>query len=278
MACDERLNRYHHALPADPSSGKQLSPAWHTLCLNHEGLRKYILEQAREVAQKYPTQGPFFDIILTPDCVCPACVERMQCNGLDPENAADRLKNDEAVNEQFRRGNQRSAVCRISGLCASSTIAVISTSQGTGTLLNLFASGAGEPYRRADGAMITSLQRPLCSDARHDFLAHTGKFHTSWGEDSAASKHPDALEYECAQMVALGLEMLVGDQLSSNGAINPDTYRSVAPAYARVEKLEPFLEGAKQISEIAILSAEHMSPSARATIRATTAQRKCCRS
>ncbi|EEF23812.1 conserved hypothetical protein, partial [Ricinus communis] len=50
-------NRYQHALPGDPSAGKQLSPAWHTLCLNHEGLRKYILDQAREVAQIYPTQG-----------------------------------------------------------------------------------------------------------------------------------------------------------------------------------------------------------------------------
>ena len=33
-----------------------------------------------------------------------------------------------------------------------------------------------------------------------------------------------------------------------------------SPAYRRVEKMEPFLEGAKQISEIAILSAEHMNP------------------
>src|SRR4029077_7884426 len=53
---------------------------------------------------------------------------------------------------------------------------------------------------------------------------------------------------------------LVGDQLHPNGAINPDTYASIAPAYRRVEKLEPFLKGATQVSEIAILSAEHMNP------------------
>ncbi|MGO8601327.1 hypothetical protein ACDA55_37535, partial [Rhizobium ruizarguesonis] len=51
-----------------------------------------------------------------------------------------------------------------------------------------------------------------------------------------------------------------GDKLHPNGAINPDTYASIAPAYHRVEKLEPFLEGAKKVSEIAILSAEHMNP------------------
>ena len=40
----------------------------------------------------YETQGMFFDIILTPDCVCAACIARMQANGLDPEKPADRLE------------------------------------------------------------------------------------------------------------------------------------------------------------------------------------------
>ncbi len=61
-------------------------------------------------------------------------------------------------------------------------------------------------------------------------------------------------------MVALGSKCLVGDQLHPNGAINPDTYASVAPAYARVAKLEPFLEGARQVSEVAILSSEFFHP------------------
>ena len=42
-------NAFQHALPKDPSSAKQLSPAWHTLCLNHEAYRRELLEQAREV-------------------------------------------------------------------------------------------------------------------------------------------------------------------------------------------------------------------------------------
>ena len=92
-----------------------------------------------------------------------------------------------------------------------------------------------------------------------DHVAHTGKFHTSWGE-FGGFKHPDALEYECAQMVALGSKCLIGDQLHPDGAINPDTYASLAPAYARIEKLEPFLDGARQVSEVAILSAEHFNP------------------
>ncbi|MGO8579509.1 hypothetical protein, partial [Rhizobium leguminosarum] len=67
--------------------GKQLSPAWRTLCLNHAGFRKDILDQAREVAQNYPTHGLFFDIILTPDCVCPAWIETLALHALDASRA-----------------------------------------------------------------------------------------------------------------------------------------------------------------------------------------------
>ena len=61
-------------------------------------------------------------------------------------------------------------------------------------------------------------------------------------------------------MAALGAKCLVGDQLHPRGAINHDTYASIAPAYARLEKMEPFLRGAKQVSEIAILCAEQFHP------------------
>ena len=57
-------------------------------------------------------------------------------------------------------------------------------------------------------------------------------------------------------MAALGTKCLIGDQLHPDGAINLDTYASLTPAYARIERLEPFLENARQVSQVAILSAE----------------------
>ena len=50
----------------------------------------------------YDTPGLFFDIVLTPDCVCPRCLQTMSEQGLDPQKAEDRLRNDEWVNERFR--------------------------------------------------------------------------------------------------------------------------------------------------------------------------------
>lgn len=251
-------NQYHNALGGDPSALKQLSPAWHTICLNHPEYRDYVLEQAREVATRYPTQGLFFDIVGTHDCVCDACLARMHANGLDPLNPADRLANDRAVNEQFRQDISGMLFQRLPGLRVFYNFGHID-------------KAGAERYATYTHLEIESLPTGgwgydhFPSSARYaatlglDFLGQTGKFHTTWGE-FGGFKHPQALEYEVMQMAALGAKCLVGDQLHPSGAINHDTYRTIAPAYARLERMEPFLKGAVQVSEIAILSAEHFHP------------------
>ena len=251
-------NMYQHALPSDPSSGKALSPGWHTVCLAHAPYRKYVLDQAREVMQRYSPPGLFFDIILTPGCVCSACIGRMQASGLDPESADDRLANDEAVNEQFRQETSRALQDEFPGVRIFYNCGHIHK-QGPERfapythleLESLPTGGWGYDHFPSSARYAATLGL--------DYVAHTGKFHTSWGE-FGGFKNPQALTYECGQMVALGSKCLVGDQLHPDGAINHDTYASIAPAYERVAKLEPYLKGARQASEIAILSAEHFHP------------------
>lgn len=251
-------NSFQHALPGDPSSAKQLSPAWHTICLNHDAYRQELLEQAREVLNRYDAPGLFFDIILTPDCVCPRCIETMHEHGLDPLIPQDRLKNDEWVNERFR--GEMSAALR-------------AEFPGTRIFYNCGHIHKQGPKRFDAYSHLEIESLPtggwgydhFPSSARYaaflgfDFMSHTGKFHTSWGE-FGGFKHPHALEYEAAQMAALGAKCLIGDQLHPNGAINADTYASIGPAYARIEKLEPYLDGARQVSEVAIMSAEYFHP------------------
>ncbi|MEO6014369.1 MAG: beta-galactosidase trimerization domain-containing protein [Devosia sp.] len=251
-------NRYHRDNPVDPSAGKQLSPAWHTLCLNHKAYRDELIAQSREVMRKYETPGIFFDIILTPDCVCAQCIASMQAHGLDPENPADRLKNDEWVNEQFRQEMSAALRPEFPGVRIFYNCGHIHK-QGPKRfetyshleLESLPTGGWGYDHFPSSARYAATLG--------FDFVAHTGKFHTSWGE-FGGFKHPDALEFEAAQMVALGSKCLVGDQLHPDGRINADTYASVGPAYRRIEKLEPYLEHATQVSDVAILAAEFFRP------------------
>ena len=257
---DERNARLHPEWRARSATKNRFDPGqlqagWHTLCLNHKEYRDELLAQAREVAANYATPGLFFDIVLTPDCVCQECLDTMAAQGLDPERAEDRLKKDEWVNEVFRSEMSAALRAEFPGLRLFYNCGHIHK-QGPKRfapythleLESLPTGGWGYDHFPSGARYAATLGL--------DFMAHTGKFHTSWGE-FGGFKHADALEYEAAQMVALGSKCLVGDQLHPNGAINPDTYASIGPAYARIEKLEPFLEGAKQISEVAILTAEY---------------------
>jgi hypothetical protein len=73
-------------------------------------------------------------------------------------------------------------------------------------------------------------------------VAMSGKFHTSWGE-FGGFKHPDAIRYEAAAMIAYGTACNFGDQLHPLGEMDLDTYRNVGIAYEYVEQIEAYGPG-----------------------------------
>jgi hypothetical protein len=88
-----------------------------------------------------------------------------------------------------------------------------------------------------------------------DFMGMTGKFHTWWGE-FGGYKNPNALLYEAAAVAAQGGAMSVGDQLHPDGLMDPATYDLIGPGYRHVAKIEPWLEGAHSLAEVALLTGE----------------------
>ncbi len=175
-----------------------------------------------------------------------------------PRTPRDRSINDEAVNEAFRRFVSDALFVEYPGLRVFYNCGHIHKKGrerfSTYTHLELESlptGGWGYDHFPSSARYAATLG--------FDVLGQTGKFHTSWGE-FGGFKNPDALAYETGQMVALGAKCLVGDQLHPNGAINHDTYRSIAPAYERIARLEPLLRGARQVSEVAILASEYFHP------------------
>ena len=86
-----------------------------------------------------------------------------------------------------------------------------------------------------------------------DYVGHTGKFHTMWG-DFGGFKHPNALVYETSLHIAFGAKSLVGDQLHPDGKFDRYTYECIGKAFERVEKLEPWIKNVDAIVDIGILS------------------------
>ncbi len=248
------VNRSQHD-STDASASRQLTPTWHSLCLSHSEFRDYILATAKEVANRYQPPGLFFDIVTSFQCVCPNCIDRMVAAGRDPENAQDRMQNDQELADEFRTFMSGALwdefpalrVFYNAGHIPKKSRAQFDTYSHV-EIESLPTGGWGYDHFPSSARYAVP--------AGLDVLGQTGKFHTLWGE-FGGFKSAEALEYECAQMVALGTKCQIGDQLHPNGVINADTYGRIAPAFGRIKALEPYLRGAEQISEIGILSVEH---------------------
>ncbi len=227
---------------------------FHKLCFNSPYL-DYLCDQIREVAALYPNADGFFlDIISQGPCCCRWCLEVMEREGLNPEREEDRRRCAELALQRYYR--ETTAACR----SARPGMPVFHNSghvlRGRRELLEHFShleleslptGGWGYDHFPLSAKYVSTL--PL------DFLGMTGKFHTTWGE-FGGFKHPNALRYECAAMIALGAKCSVGDQLHPRGRLDPSTYALIGAAYAEVEAKEPWCENVTPVSEIGLLSVE----------------------
>jgi hypothetical protein len=227
-------------------------PGFHTLCFNTPYL-DYLCEQIAEAAALFPeADGIFLDIISQSPCACRWCREGMLELGMDPASEEDRaryadqvmLRYYEKTTEAARLGNPAMPIYHNSGHFF----------RGRPDLLKYFSHLELESLPTGGWGYD---HFPLSAKYAHmhdlDFLGMTGKFHTTWGE-FGGYKHPNALRYECAAMLAYGAKCSVGDQLHPSGALDQSTYELIGQAYAEVEIKEPWCVGAENVAEIGLLS------------------------
>lgn len=85
----------------------------------------------------------------------------------------------------------------------------------------------------------------------YQICAMSGKFHTAWGE-FGGFKHPDALTFEAASMIAFGSVCNFGDQLHPAGMMDMQTYENVGEAFAYVETIEAYGPGGQPTSNLGL--------------------------
>lgn len=227
---------------------------FHALCFN-TGYLDFLCKQIEEVMVKYNPCGIFLDIIASRVCYCDKCVSDMKTMRLDIENAEDREnfaqivlnKYLEKTNEAVRKHSATATIFHNSGHVPKGDYRYIDRNTHL-ELESLPTGGWGYDHFPLSAAYVRTVKDK-------DYLGMTGKFHHSWGE-FGGYKHPNALIYETALSVANGAGCSIGDQMHPLSELNIATYNLIGKAYSLIEEKEPWLDGAVNVADIAVLSAE----------------------
>ncbi len=227
---------------------------FHLLCFNTGYLDKLCAE-IEEVMVKYNPCGIFLDIISPKICFCTNCLSDMKKLSLDKNNRKDLEKFSiitfnkyaDAVNAAVRRHSDTATIFHNSGHIPKGDHSFINKNTHL-ELESLPTGGWGYDHFPLSAAYVRTLDGA-------EYLGMTGKFHQSWGE-FGGFKHPNALIYETSLSVANGAGCSIGDQMHPLGEMNMATYGLIGKAYSLIEEKEPWLDGAVNVADIAVLSAE----------------------
>ena len=256
---DEKMVQHHHDwLIRDEHDRTNwvsdfMTPGYHQFCFNTPYL-DYLLEQIKEVLQRYNADGLFLDIVGVRTCYCQHCMAKIRAQGKAPsdldamqqmweETYLNYTKRVKEVVDQYKPGTP---IFHNSGHIRRGRrdLAFANTHL---ELESLPTGGWGYQHFPLSARYVQALGL--------DFLGMTGKFHNTWGE-FGGFKHPNALRYEAALSIANGAKCSIGDQLHPEGIMDSGTYDIIGQAYSEVEAKEAWCDGVSCVADIAMLSTE----------------------
>lgn len=226
--------------------------SWRFLCPGG-AYRDLILRQSEELCRRYPVDGFWYDITHGPVCYCERCREGMAAKGID-------FADDAAVsdfNARKWKSFYRAARQLVAKYHPQATVFFNNTTGLTADNLerHMFADNTQQELEDLPTTWGGYDKLALRAKYFHNFdqriVAMSGKFHTMWGE-FGGFKHPDAIRYEAAAMIAHGVACNFGDQLHPCGEMDLETYRNIGHAYTYVEQIEAFGIGGKPASRLGV--------------------------
>ena len=235
------------------AGGDFLHPGYHRMCMNSPYL-EVLLAQIKEVCENYDADGIFLDIVGVRHCYCQYCLATMEAEGLDPLKEDDETLNAERVYANYTRRVRETIDSVKPGLPVFHNAGHIHRGRRDQAYANTHLELESLPTG-GWGYDHFPLSASYARTLGQEFLGMTGKFHFSWGE-FGGFKHRNALRYEAALSIANGAKCSVGDQLHPWGEMDMATYELIGAAYQEVEEKEGYLEGARNVADIAVLGVE----------------------
>jgi hypothetical protein len=268
VQCDEFAADTHPEWIAVAPDGRQvkrapdaLAAGWQILDMSSP-YQDYVADQLDRVLRRFrPVDGVFLDMCWDQPSVSRWALDGMRQQALDPSNPADRARYARAVAhtymaryrdmiQQAQRGTRPASIFFNS---RPRTLADAERELATHVEIEALPTGGwGYAYTPYIARLIRSFGLPA--------FGMTGRFHLSWG-DNAALKPAAALRYECCQLLSLGLGSSVGDALHPRGATNPATYQLIGEVNRHLAACAPHLDGARMVTEVALLVTPSLDPS-----------------
>ncbi len=227
-------------------SADKMNSFFRLMCYN-TGYAEHLLEMVREVVTNYPVDGLFLDCLHQKPCVGAECVREMKERGMD--------WNDRRQQEQFAHESQVRICRRISEAARSVRDDLLLYFNGVafeeqadiGTYVEyecLPTGGWGYEMLPYFARYLRNLGKPV--------LNMTGRFHESWG-DFGGIRTEASLEYDLLYGIANCLPPTIGDHYHPRGDANPAVNALVRKLYTRLRKLEPWMDGATALTDMAVV-------------------------
>ena len=224
--------------------------SWASLC-PVGGYLDEVERVTRDVCEQFDvSDGIFYDICFMKDaCGCPDCMRGMKEIGLDPENISDARK---YYSEKHIEMMQRLTAV-VHEYSPNATVFYNGGADMNRTEYHPYQSH----YELEDlptawgGYDLMPIRAKFFERYGKPYLGMTGKFHHTWGE-FGGFKHPEALRYECADMLSVGAEISVGDHLHPSGKLDESTYRLIGHAFDYAKSIEPYSENTCAYTDIAL--------------------------
>ena len=229
-------------LPTRPNTGR-----WPTLCLA-SGYREYALAQVKEIAQKYPIDGLWSDILTPGPCACAVCRQRFRDEtGFDMPTGPQ----DPGWIELIRSNNDFLSQYLVDQRLALDTarpgIALIPNFYGT-TYVNAISGlkmahidqadvGSTEGYTDWHGLGFPSYAAKYIKAAAHERSAEVliSRFVHTW---DFTLRSEAQMRYEAFTVAAHGATVTVDDQPYASGKLEPQVYERLGNVFAEIRRRE----------------------------------------
>ena len=229
---------------------------WPTLCLR-SGYRDYALAQVREIAELFPIDGLWSDILTAGPCVCGRCAaefeseygrpvpgSRADPGWLDLMHFWQGTLRDYLTEQREVLAEIRPDAALIPNFYATTFVDAITGL--TASHLDAADIGSSEGYTDWHGLGFPSFAaayvRGAVQDRPHEVLV--SRFVHTW---DFTLRSVAQLRFEAFTVAAHGAAVSVDDQPSATGAIEPEVYERLASVYGRIAEREPWLAGAAPV-------------------------------